>query len=181
MKTFKALAVVKQPREEVWSAVRDRMADLVPLLDDVRDISVESRTEEDDGTVRLVNVWRADADIPALLRSVIKPEMLAWTDRAVWQPGSWECRWEIKPHFMGEATECTGTTRYEEAMGGRGTRLVFDGEFSVLANRLPGVTSLIGGPTARGIEAFVTALVPKNFQKLAKAVDAHLAGQGLTR
>lgn len=175
MKTFKALAMVKQPRQDVWSLVRDRLVDLVPLLDDVRGITVESRADDADGTVRLVNVWRAKAEIPALLRSVVKPEMLTWTDRAVWQPDAWECRWEIQPHFMGEATECTGVTRYEEAMGGRGTRLVFEGTFNVLPARLPGVTSLIGGPTARGIEAFVTALVPKNFQKLAKAADAHLA------
>lgn len=174
MKQFKALAVVRHPREVVWSTVRDHMAALVPHLRDVDSVVVSSRADRPDGSVQLVNEWRARAQIPALLSAVIKPEMLAWTDLAQWSPETWQCRWEIRPHFMTENVHCVGTTYYEQAMAGRGTRVVFDGRIDIAPGRMPGVATLIGGPTIRGVEAFVTSLVPKNFQKLAKAVDEHL-------
>ena len=178
MKQFKTLSMVRQPREHVWEMIRDDMASLVPYLSDVRSVDVADRHDRPDGTVALVNVWRASAAIPKILQGVIKPEMLAWTDRAEWRPTTWDCSWRIEPHFMAEAADCVGVTRYEEAMGGRGTRIVMEGTFTVLAKRLPGVTALIGGPTALGIESFVTALVPRNFQKLARANPRTLERSG---
>lgn len=175
MKPFRTLAVVRQERDSVWTLVRDRMEELVPLITDVESVTVDSRREDPDGTVHLVNLWRARADVPALLRTVVKPEMLAWTDTAQWKPDDWACHWRIRPQVFSERVDCVGVTRYEEAMGGRGTRIVLEGELDVGPGKLPGLTSLIGGPTARGIETFVTGLVPRNFQKLAKAIAAHPA------
>jgi hypothetical protein len=175
VKPFRTLAVVRQDRATVWTLVRDRLDELVPLIGDVESVTVDSRHEDADGTVHLVNLWRAKADVPALLRTVVKPEMLAWTDAAEWKAGDWACHWRIRPQVFADRVDCVGVTRYEEAMGGRGTRIVLQGELDVAPGKLPGVTSLIGGPTARGIESFVTGLVPRNFQKLAKAISAHTA------
>jgi hypothetical protein len=175
VKPFRTLAVVRQDRATVWTLVRDRLDELVPLISDVESVTVDSRHEDSDGTVHLVNLWRAKADVPALLRTVVKPEMLAWTDAAEWKAADWACHWRIRPQVFADRVDCVGVTRYEEAMGGRGTRIVLQGELDVAPGKLPGVTSLIGGPTARGIESFVTRLVPRNFQKLAKAISAHTA------
>ena len=175
MKPFRTLAVIRQDRAAVWTLVRDQLDELVPLIGDVESVTVDSRREDPDGTVHLVNLWRAKADVPALLRAVIKPDMLAWTDTAEWKPGDWACHWRIRPQVFTDRVDCVGVTRYEEAMGGRGTRIVLEGELDVANGKLPGVSSLIGGPTARGIESFVTGLVPRNFQKLAKAIASHAA------
>ena len=166
--------MVRHPREVVWATVRDQLPALVPHLRDVDRVVVSSREDRSDGTVRLVNEWHARAQIPSLLSSIIKPEMLAWTDLAEWAPTTWQCTWEIRPHFMTNNISCVGSTSYEEAMAGRGTRVAFVGTLEIAPGRMPGVTTLIGGPTVRGIESFVTSLVPQNFQKLAKAVDEHL-------
>jgi hypothetical protein len=124
VKPFRTLAVVRQDRQRVWTLVRDRLDELVPLISDVDSVTVESRREGADGTVQLVNLWRAKADVPVLLRSVVKPEMLAWTDRAEWKPADWACHWRIEPQVFADRVDCVGVTRYEEAMGGRGTRIV---------------------------------------------------------
>ena len=175
MKAFRTLAVVRQERAAAWTLVRDRLDELVPLIGDVESVTVDSRQEDPDGTVHLVNLWRAKAEIPALLRTVIKPDMLAWTDTAEWKAGDWACHWRIRPQVFADRVDCVGVTRYQEAMGGRGTRIVLEGELDVAPGKLPGVSSLVGGPTARGVESFVTGLVPRNFQKLAKAISAHAA------
>ncbi len=165
MKTFKTIAVVKHPRTIVWQTIRDHLDELAPILGDIEGVNVQSRADTPDG-VRLVNVWRAKVPIPESLSSMITPDMLAWTDHAEWRAHSWECHWQIEPHFYSDRIRCIGITRYEEAMAGRGTRLTFQGDLDVLASNIPGASALL--------EAFTTRLIPKNFQKLTKAVSQYL-------
>jgi hypothetical protein len=174
VKAFKTIAVVKHPREAVWIAMRDRLPDLVRLLSDIEAVESQARDEDPDGVVRLVNLWRARAQVPAALAPVVTPEMLAWTDQAEWRPDAWECRWQIQPRFLTGGVRCAGVTRYAEAMAGRGTRLTFEGSLDVSTTGLPGGVALLGGATGRAIEAFATGLIPRNFQKLAHAVDRYL-------
>jgi hypothetical protein len=171
MKPFKTFAMVKHPVDVVYATVRDRLAELVPLLGDVDAVTTESREDGPGGTVRLVNRWKARADVPAALSSVIRPDMLAWLDRAEWREAERACHWRIEPLFAPDRTQCEGVTRYEPAMGGRGTRITFDGGIAVTAKGLPGVPAMLEGVVAGGIESLVTTLVPRNFQKLAGAVE----------
>ncbi len=173
MKTFKTVAMIKHSRPLVWTTIRDRLSELAPMLTDVEGIVVQSREDRNDGTVRMVNLWQAKASIPASLAAVITPDMLAWTDRAEWRPQTWECHWQIQPHFFSDRIHCVGVTRYEEAMAGRGTRLTFEGNLEVTASNIPGLSGLI--------ETFAIGLIPKNFQKLAHAVAQSLEVEKPTR
>ncbi len=178
MKPFKTVAVVKHHPKLVSSTVRDRLPELVPLLVDIERISVVDRFDAPDGAVRLVNQWKANPPIPDLLASVIDPAMLAWVDRAEWEPSGLGCRWRIEPQFLAGRTRCEGLTRYESAMGGKGTKIVFDGQLDVAARGLPGVPVLLESTVSSSIEAFVTALIPKNFRKLAEALSSFLDSNG---
>ena len=44
------------------------------------------------------------------------------------------------PQVFADRVDCVGVTRYEEAMGGRGTRIVLEGELDVATGKLPGVS-----------------------------------------
>jgi hypothetical protein len=59
-------------------------------------------------------------------------------------------------------------------MGGRGTKIVFDGQFDVAVRGLPGIPALLENTVSNTIDAFVTALIPKNFRKLAEALSSFL-------
>jgi len=174
MKTFRTLAIVKHPRSLVWTTVRDHLPELVPHLADIAHVDIQSRDESADGIIRLVNSWRADTQIPALFKSVVAPEMLSWTDRAEWRPDTWECRWQIQPHFVTGGAQCTGVTRYEVAMAGRGTRLVYEGDLDLSTARVAGVPALVTSVSVTAIEEFIAGLIPRNFQKLAQAVNHYL-------
>lgn len=176
MKPFRTLEIVKAPPDQVWTAIRDRLDELVPQLDDIRSVTNEHREELPDGTVKLINLWRAEASIPSVLKNVIKPEYLAWTDRATWNPVKRECTWQIELHFYRERTRCHGSTTFEPAIGGRGTRVTFGGEFSLDARGMTGVPSVLESTVASGVESFVTSLIPRNFRKL-----IHAAGNLLSK
>lgn len=174
MKTFKIIVVVKHPPALVWATIRDRLAEVVPLLDDIEKITVVERKEEMDGTVRLVSLWKANPKIPAMLASVVKPSMLAWIDRAEWNPRVYECKWRVEPQFFPERTRCSGITKYETAMGGKGTRITFEGSLDVASHNLAGVPSFLENSISSGIEAFVTTVIPKNFRKITEALGTFL-------
>jgi|SRR5262244_1644171 len=174
MKTFKSIAVVKYPLALVWTTVRDRLPELVPLMDDIDSVTVVERIQDPDGTVRLVNLWQAKLQIPPMLTSVIRPDRLAWTDRAEWRSERYECHWRIEPQFLPDQTQYAGMTRYEAAIGGRGTRVTFEGQLDVPTRGLLDSSLLLEGALAKGVESVVTTLIPKNFQKLAQTLSIFL-------
>lgn len=173
MKPFSTVAVLKHPRDQVYLAIRDRLPALADRIADIRSIETEQRTEQADGRVELVNTWRVDATVPAVLRGVIAQDQLAWTDRASWDPASWACTWRIEPHLHPDRVRCAGTTTFEPAMAGRGTRLTFAGSFEVVGS-IPGVPALIQGPAAAALEALVGGTIPRSFRRMVDVVQAEL-------
>jgi hypothetical protein len=124
-----------------------------------------------------VNIWKARPKLPATVISYISPDMLAWTDYAIWPAKKFQCAWQIEPHFFTEHIHCHGVTRYEPALGGRGTRITFDGNVEITAASLPGVPATLENVVAQGIEAFLSALIPKNFRKVTEAMGKTLDGK----
>ena len=174
MERFSSVAVIKHPVEVVWATVRDRLADVAPLLDDVESITVVERRETPDGVVHLVNLWKAKAQIPSALAKMVPPSSLAWIDRAEWQPHSRECHWRIEPRFFADRLRCSGVTRYEPALGGRGTRTTFTGTLDLDLHGVRGVAGFLEGAARRAAESFATTLVPRNFRKLIDALAVFL-------
>ena len=176
MKTFKSIIMVKYPRQVVWETIRDRLPEMVPFLDDVGAITQEYREEQAAGSLQLINVWKADVKIPPMLHSVIDPSTLSWTDRADWNDSQNTCHWAIEPHFFLNRIRCSGTTQFEQAIGGRGTRINFEGELEVTAKDFPGLPAFMEVAATQAIESLVATLIPKNFRKVTDALS-HLLNQ----
>jgi hypothetical protein len=176
MKTFKSIIMVKYPRNIVWETIRDRLPELVPFLDDVADIVPEHRQEHLEGSLELINIWKADIKIPPILHSVIDPSTLSWTDRAKWNESQNICHWAIEPHFLPDRIRCSGRTQFEEAMGGRGTRINFEGALEVTTKDFPGLPAFMEVTATQTIESLVASLIPKNFRKVTDALS-HLLNQ----
>lgn len=166
MKSFKSIQIVKVPLDSMWIAIRDRLDEMVPQLDNIQSVTVDHREEHPDGTISLINLWQAKAKLPAVLASFIKPEALAWTDRARWDTAKHQCNWQVELHFARDRAHCHGITTFEPAIGGRGTRVTFSGDFAMNARGLPGVPALLESTVALAAESFVTSLIPTNFRKL---------------
>lgn len=174
MREFRSLAIVSRPPLVVWTTVRDRLADLLPFLTDIESVTTHDRLTRPDGTVQLVNTWKARPKVPAALRSIVGPDAFTWEDHAEWRSASRECHWSVRVPALSNDTPCSGVTRYDEALGGRGTRLTFEGTFQVppgARRRLPGpVLTALAAPA----ESFITTMIVSNFQKLARALEQHV-------
>lgn len=171
---LKSVTIIKQPLEPVWETMQTKLTDLVPLLDDIESVRTDTFEPSVEGSARLVNVWQAQPGIPEIVRNHVSRDMLGWTDHAEWDGPARECRWRIETHFMPESIECAGVTRYEPAMGGRGTRLTFEGHFTITTLSLPQLALVGGSALTEMLERFIGGLFPQNFMKLARAVDRYL-------
>jgi hypothetical protein len=164
------MIVVKMPKQVVWETLRDRLTEMAPFLDDVSSIKQVDRKDAGNGGVRLTNLWQADIEIPEVIQSILHSRDVSWLDRAEWLEARSRCEWQIEPKFLTEHIKCSGTTLFEPAIGGRGTRITFEGKIDITLGRIPGVPNFMLGTVTKAIESLVTTLIPKNFQKLATAM-----------
>jgi hypothetical protein len=169
MKAFSSVVVVRQPLDRVWGTMRDRLPELGAALDDIESITVIEREDLGPGSVRLVNEWRSSQAIPAVLRDRIGASGLSWLDRNNWDDSSHCCTWVIEPAVFTEHIRCTGSTRYEPAMGGRGTRVTFAGTFDLAPGALATSAGSLQRPAAAFIESIATAVIPRNVRKVIEA------------
>lgn len=169
MRRFTAMVVVRQPAEALFAAVRDRLPELVAVLDDVRAITEVDRVDVDPRTVRVVNDWRAEQRLPEVLARALGGSEVGWVDHAEYDADALTCRWVIEPSILTEHVTCVGGTVYEPAMAGRGTRVRVSGEFELAAEALGGVGRVFEGPVRAFVETLVTTMIPKNTRAMIEA------------
>jgi len=175
MKSFRDLVVVKQPMEIVWVCVRDRLPQLAEQLDDLERIEVLEREQLGPGQVRLVNRWHSSQKIPRLLQQRLGAGAVSWLDRNEWDDNTRICRWAIEPSILAEHIRCAGTTSYQPAMGGRGTRIAFAGEFDMAPGALRDLAGPLEKPLSAFVESIVTIFIPKNLRKVMDAAGRLIA------
>lgn len=176
MKPFKAIIVAKHSPVELWIAVRDRMPDVAAFLDDVESVRVLERRSNKNGDVHLVNEWKVKPGLGVPVGKLIDPTTLGWHDHAEWIEAERLCRWRIEPLFLQGRIRCHGVTTYESAMGGRGSRVTFQGEIDLDMSKLVGSSRVFDGGITVAVETIVTTLIPRNFRKTIDAAGKLLAG-----
>ncbi|MBW3579201.1 MAG: hypothetical protein KY462_15990 [Actinobacteria bacterium] len=169
MRTFRTLVVLRQPVGAVWTTMRDRLPELVPMIDDVDQITTLEREELTDDRTRLVNEWQVRQRIPELLRGALPQGELGWIDRNIWDDDSHLCTWQIEPFVLPGAIRCEGSTSYESAMAGRGCRVLFEGSFDLSDDALSALAAPLRRPATRFVETIVTTLIPRNTRSLLEA------------
>lgn len=159
-------------RDLVFDTHRDKLAELVPYLPNVDHIEIRERIEEGD-VIRLLNVWSGSSlDVPSVVKSVVKPEHLTWTDRAVWDRSSWTADWEITINAMPEAVTARGRSSFVDEGGDTVVRVA--GEFVIHPDRLPGVPSFVARRAASPLEKFIVSLLQPNIRRSSQAVQQYL-------
>jgi len=165
--------VVPFPRELVYRTYRDRLVDLVPYLPDVRSIEEKERRIEGPRH-HLYNVWAAKADIPAVARRFLRPDMLRWNDWAEWDESAWTCQWRLDLPAMPGVVECAGLNRYHEVPSG--TQLAIRGDLVLHLERMSIPRLLV--PTVRPVvERIVVAALRPNLTSTGAGVERFLRAQ----
>jgi hypothetical protein len=166
---FRTVTIVKHPTALVWETMQEHLPEIASAVPDIESVSPMSSSKNEEGHLLMVNVWKAKPPLPDFLSKMVQPDMLTWTDSAVWKEAQRSCRWEIRSHYFKEQMSCIGNTSFEPAMGGKACRLSFEGTLHWQANALP--IKMAGPLVAQGIESFMASMIPANFRKLTEAVE----------
>ena len=164
-------------REAVFKAYRDDLTSLVQYLPNIEKIEVVKREEPADGIIEFENHWYAEAQIPKVAQSFIKPEMLKWIDYARWDQNTWTCEWRIETFFMREAVTCSGRNEFKED-GPDSMALTIGGDLSLNAKAVPGVPKLLAGTIKPQLEKFIISLITPNFETINKGIISFLNNKG---
>lgn len=163
------------PREQVFAAYRDHLPELVPYLDNVRAITVTSRSEEGH-LVKFVNRWKGGGEIPAAVRKFLSEDLLEWDDLATWNAQAFTCDWQtIVPAFK-DAVDARGQNTFVESRPGV-TTLRIEGNLVVDAGKVKGVPRLLSGTISPIIETFLVGAIKPNLASVAKGVERFLAAK----
>jgi len=168
LKTFRSLVVLKRPRDELWSIMRDHLVDISGLIADIEEIRELQRTTDADGVVHVVNEWRVRQQVPRALRSILKTDDLRWIDRNTWDGATYTCAWTIAPCFLTEYIACSGRTSFASAMAGQGVRVTLEGGLDLkpgLLGSLGAIEKLVSG----FLESVVTTIIPRNLRGVVEA------------
>jgi hypothetical protein len=171
--TFEGASLVNFPVDDVFIANRDALGVAISHVENLQHV-VKERYEEPDGTVELVNVWKAVIPIPKLVEAIVKPHMMVWEDRALWRRDDHSVRWSVEAPFFRDSMRCSGVTHFEEASRGRATRVQLKGEIVVDPRGVMDAPLVVQRATARVIEEFVAGLFPLSFRHVMDALASHL-------
>jgi len=156
--TERLVLVSKHPRSLVWAVLCERTCELAPFLEHIESAELKSRTIGRKGLVRCAHLWRARANVPAILANHIDAGLMEWTTHTEWREHEYTSRWEVRPRSLKGAVLCDGTMHLLPALGGQGTRIELD--FAVVAPQ----------PSA-GWQAITSALLSTHFRKLIDAAS----------
>jgi hypothetical protein len=164
---------VAYPREKVFETFRDDLEELVPYLPDIRAIEQQKYERIDAKTIKVVRLWKAkDEDVPSMAKKFIKPEMLQWTDTAIWREDTWECDWSMEVGFLSDAISAEGTNSYFAKDGS--TKIEIAGDLKVDAKHIPGVPRLLAGKVGSAVEKFVVKLITPNLTDVNRGLEKYL-------
>ncbi|MFO0553901.1 MAG: hypothetical protein U0271_36295 [Polyangiaceae bacterium] len=156
------------PLELVYATQRDRLIELVPHLPNIKSITVTKRVERGED-VDFVNEWVGGADIPSVIRSVIKESMLRWTDYATWEKKSYAVIWRTDVHAFPGAVRSEGRNTF--SADGDGTKFSLRGELVVDASKVRGVPRFLEKTASETAEKTIVGSIKDNVIATARGVE----------
>ena len=149
--------MVRHVREALQEALVARTWELAEFLDEIDHAELTAHSSAT-APYSATHIWRARANVPAILDPHIDADHLSWTAIVEWGEQPFSSRWQILPHALRESVSCVADVNLLPALGGSGTRTTIDVELRGLDGR-------------RGIESLAQRLVQMNWQKLVEAAS----------
>ena len=164
---FHCTETLKYPLPLVWETLRDHLPDVAAAQDDIEYVKVEKRSVKKPNSAHVISTWKSDPPLPSFIKGFIKPDMLIWTDDAVWDNDGHICNFNIITHYKVEDITCVGSIKLEAA-GAKSTRIIYSGVFTIRKTSKSSV--FMTGFIIKGIENIASTLIGNNFSKVVKAL-----------
>lgn len=164
-------SLVHHPIDQVYATYRDRLSDIAEIIPNISEIIVREREEGPAGP-RVLNEWVADAELPPLIRGIVKPAWLRWFDHAQWNDAGHYVAWTLDMPAFGEQVRCSGRNSFHAQ--GAHTRVALTGDLQIELKRIPGVPNVMLRRMRPRVEQFVVKLIRPNLDKVNSSLERFL-------
>ena len=168
--------IIPYPTELVFTTLRDRLTDIVPYMPNIDRVEIVSREDADDQKTKLVRHWYAKGEIPKMVRTMIKPEMLRWKDVALWDPADYTCAWSLETFFFTENIRCKGLNYYR-SHGENNTSIEITGDLTIDLSNISSIPKLLRKKVGEQATKFIIKLVSPNLKNLNAGLSEFLASE----
>ena len=171
---FEFAEQLTHPASTVYLIMRDRMAEVVPLVPNVESIEVLKRELRPDGRLHVLNRWQGSPSAtPKAIRPFVKPAYTAWLDDALWDDQRSLVEWKFQTDHLGGLYRCEGINYFtDNGQGGCTVRLT--GELELYPEKVTGVPHFVARKLAPILEKWLLGLVSPNLAEAPKAVQLFL-------
>jgi len=162
------------PADVVFHTFRDRMEEYVRYTPNITDIVIKEREEIDEKTLKMRCDWGGMGQIPKVVRSILKPEMLRWEDWQTWDADEMTNTWVIKPFYFREFVRCEGVWKFSPKGDDR-TVVACSGVFEVKIDHFPPFPDSLARRASPLIEKFIGGYVKPNMVSTFRAIKKFIA------
>lgn len=159
-------------RDLVFQVMRDKIGEYIKYAPNVKYAKIIEKKQIDKNIVKMQIEWTGEAQIPFLVRGILKKDMIKWKDDCLWDEKNYTCSWQVTPFYFKDFVECKGVWHY--LPGKDKTRIQLDGVFKVYIPKFPGVPDRIAQAAGRIIEKFIMKYLEPNMKATMKAVKRFL-------
>ncbi len=156
-------------KEDLFRIMRDNIEESVKYLPNLRKIEIASRENIDDKTVKMECIFDGSGNIPFLVRSILKPNMIKWKEIMIWKEENWTCEWEIETYYFNENFTCKGISYIKDEGEGKSS-IHMDGFLKIHFEHFPGIPDKIAQGAGKIIEKFIGNYLDPNMKKYNKAI-----------
>lgn len=166
--------IIQQPASVVYPLVRDQMAKILPYLPDIDRIEEIKRQRLSDTRVEVVNNWFGKVNMPAAMKSMIKPEIFSWKDFALWKDDEFCVDYRLES-FLGKDIYDARGTNYFAPHTETSTKIRVTCEVTLHPDKIPGVPTFLAKKFLPTIEGMIRKTLEPNLTSLGKGLTRYFA------
>ncbi len=163
--------IIDRPLEEVYNLVRDDLPKIVPYLPNVEKIQVKSKKKKENKTL-VTNHWFAKAEIPSLIKNILKPDFFSWKDKAVWDDEKHQVEYTLESFFLNDLFKAKGINTFK-AKGENKTEFTINCEVELYPEKVPGVPKFLAKKITPIINSLLEKIIGPNLSSLGKGIKKY--------
>lgn len=166
---IKKVSHFNYPVKTVFETYRDFHEEYAKHIPNVTKIVVKERKKIDKSRVKVVTVWNGSGYVPIIVRYIVKPEMISWTEYDIYDEEELIYTWRCEPFYFKDFFTSNGICKFA-CEGEDKTKVELTGVIKICIPHFPGVPDKIAQKAGEIIEKKISEYLYPNLDATVQAI-----------
>lgn len=162
--------------QDVFILVRDNLDKIIPFLPNIERVEVLEKVDLGNHKVKIINKWFAKADIPAVAKKFIKPDIFCWKDIAIWDMEKLDVSYDLESFMAKDLFSASGCNSFI-AKNDKECEIKFSCQVQIFPEKIPGVPKFLASKAMPHLEKMIQNMLRPNLTMLGEGVAKYYAGK----